>query len=139
MLNEKKQKERGIEAMRKVVGEKEVQQFEEEMKKAQVREGLAKIEQLRKAQRENPGCVELDEQAVGGKTLVLQQKTKERNKRLEAEFEKQFIVPDRLASKQQVAPSAPPMPEKPWRRKPTKASTAKTTKDESLITVEQDD
>ncbi len=60
--------------MEKIVAERDVKVFEKEMKQVQVSEGLAKIEKLRKQQREDPGAAELEEQACGGKSLVMQQR-----------------------------------------------------------------
>ena len=46
------------------------------MKKVQIQEGLAKIEAVRKRQRENPDSIEIEQDTCGGKTLVMQQQQK---------------------------------------------------------------
>ena len=40
--------------------ERDVKDFENKMKQVQIQEGLAKIEALRKRQRENPDSIELE-------------------------------------------------------------------------------
>lgn len=78
-----KQKERGKQALGKVIAERDVKVFEKEMKAAQVADGLNKIEAHRKKEREDPDSVELEHDACGGKSLVMQQRQKERNRKLE--------------------------------------------------------
>ena len=46
--------------MEKIVTERDVKVFEKEMKQAQINEGLAKIEQLRRRQRDDPNAAELE-------------------------------------------------------------------------------
>ena len=46
--------------MGKVVAQRDVKVFEKEMKQAQISEGLAKIEAIRKKQKEDPESVELE-------------------------------------------------------------------------------
>ena len=48
MVNAQKQKERGLKAMSKVVAQRDVKVFEKEMKQAQISEGMAKIEEIRR-------------------------------------------------------------------------------------------
>lgn len=74
MQNAQKTKERGMKAMEKVIAQREVKDFEKEMKQAQIKDGLAKIEEIRKRQRENPDSVELEHEICGGKSLTMQQK-----------------------------------------------------------------
>lgn len=69
--------------MEKVVTERDVKVFEKEMKQVQVNEGLAKIEKLRKQQREDPKAAELEEATCTGKSLVVQQRQKQQNRKLE--------------------------------------------------------
>jgi len=56
----------------KVVAQRDVKVFEKEMKQAQISEGLAKIEAIRKKQKEDPESVELEQETCGGKSLVMQ-------------------------------------------------------------------
>ena len=58
--------------MEKIVTERDVKVFEKEMRQVQISEGLAKIESIRKQQKENPDSVELEAVACGGKSLVMQ-------------------------------------------------------------------
>ena len=58
--------------MSKLVVEKDIKVFEKEMRQAQISEGMAKIEAIRKKQREDPDSVELEQEACGGKSLVMQ-------------------------------------------------------------------
>lgn len=58
--------------MGKVVAQRDVKVFEKEMKQAQISEGLAKIEAIRKKQKEDPESVELEQETCGGKSLVMQ-------------------------------------------------------------------
>ena len=60
MQNAQKTKQRGLQAMEKIVTERDVKVFEKEMKQAQISEGLAKIEQLRRRQRDDPNAAELE-------------------------------------------------------------------------------
>ena len=46
--------------MEKIMTERDVKDFENKMKQVQIQEGLAKIEALRKRQRENPDSIELE-------------------------------------------------------------------------------
>ena len=52
--------------------ERDVKVFEKEMKQVQIQEGLAKIEAVRKRQKEDPDSVELEQDTCGGKSLVLE-------------------------------------------------------------------
>ena len=58
--------------MEKIMTERDVKVFEKEMKHVQIQEGLAKIEAVRKRQKEDPDSVELEQDTCGGKSLVLE-------------------------------------------------------------------
>ena len=96
--------------MSKVVTERDVKVFEKEMRQAQISEGLAKIDEIRKKQREDPNSIELEQEACGGKSLVMQQRQKARNRKLEEQFEAEFVIPQ----KPKLPPkAAEPVPVKP--------------------------
>ena len=78
-----------MKAMQKVVIGKDKKIFEKEMRQAQIAEGLAKIEEVRK----NPDAAE-EMQNTCGKTLVEQKKQKERDIKLKEKFEKEFLKPN---------------------------------------------
>lgn len=46
--------------MEKIITDREVKEFEKEMKQVQIKEGLARIEAVRKRQRDDPHSLELD-------------------------------------------------------------------------------
>ena len=72
--------------MSKIAIGKDKEVFEKEMRQAQIAEGLAKIEEVRK----NPDAAEAMQNTTG-KTLVEQKKQKDRNKKLHEKFEMEFL------------------------------------------------
>ena len=72
---------------------------------------MAKIEEIRRKQREDPDCIELEQEACGGKSLVMEQRQKARNRKLEEKFEAEFLNPQK--------PKLPPKAAQPKPMKPS--------------------